>query len=97
MVYSGRLFFCILYSKIEKKGTQSIKRGPKPLKRSSWGRRDPLGNSEVAKALKKNLIDHHLPPDEQSLWPDEDLVVTREGRQVVDVYPPKSSKFQATE
>ena len=93
MVYSGRLFFCILYSKIEKKGTQSIKRGPKPLKRSSWGRRDPLGNSEVAKALKKLLITiSHLISSHC-----EDLVVTREGRQVVDVYPPKSSKFQATE
>ena len=56
-----------------------------------------MGNSEVAEALKKLLIDHHLPPDEQSLWPDEDLVVTREGRQVVDVHPPKSSKLQATE
>ena len=56
-----------------------------------------MGNSEVAKALKKLLIDHHLPPDEQSLWLDEDLVVTREGREVVDVHPPKSSKLQATE
>ena len=56
-----------------------------------------MENSEVAKALKKLLIDHHLPPAEQSLWLDEDLVVTREGRQVVDVHPPKSSKFQATE
>ena len=61
-----QLFFALFSLKL-KKGTQSIKRGPKPLKRSSWGRRDPLRNSEVAKALKKLLIDHHLPPDEQSL------------------------------
>ena len=56
-----------------------------------------MENNEVAKALKILLIDHHFPPDEQSLWLNEDLVVTREGRQVVDVHPPKSSKFQATE
>ena len=45
MVYKGymQLFFCVHKSKIDKKGTQNIKRGPKFPKRSPWG---PLGGHD---------------------------------------------------